>query len=216
MCTVLSIPENMQENQRIIRNFKNHIMENSKKVAKTIRMTAEVNDKFETAFEESNFDSKGEFIESLIDKGNNDEPTVEIEEIEIEVEKKLNPNQLLITLTPPQMFALHEHVTRTPDFAQNQNLLIGKLEKKPWWASSEIYCPALRDLWVRNIELTEKMDESEKEEAIKHNMSAFMLNMFFSHLVNGDIPNANVCAEDIKAFVLDQSKIENPVENENV
>ena len=102
-------------------------MEKSKKVAKTIRMTAEVNDKLETAFEESNFDSKGEFIESLIDQANNDEPTVEIEEVEIEVEveKKLEPNQLLISLTPAQMFALRGHVSE-PEFAAKQNRLVDK------------------------------------------------------------------------------------------
>lgn len=180
-------------------------MSNSKKFAKTIRMTTEVDQKFETAFQESNFDSKGEFIEYLIDKALNDEPTVEIEEVKVEVEKKLEPNQLLFTLTPAQMFALREYVTRSPEFVLNQNKIIDKLAVKPWWASSDLYIAELQELWVRNIEPSEKMEESEKEVVVKHNMCAYILNMFLFHIVEGNISDADVSAEDIRAFIQEQA-----------
>ncbi|MCY1721866.1 hypothetical protein OU798_16040 [Prolixibacteraceae bacterium Z1-6] len=192
-------------------------MSNSKKVVKTIRMTAEFNDKFETAFEESNFDSKGEYLESLFDKANDDEPTVEIEEVEkvIEVEKKLKSNQLLITLTPAQQFVLREHVTRSPDFAQEQNRVIEKLANKPWWASNDVYKPEFQELWIRNIELDENMEESERQDAIKHNMSAFIINMFLVRLISNDLDESEVRVEDIETFILEQSEISKSVEDEN-
>jgi len=183
-------------------------MTDQKKVVKTIRMTAEVNDQFETAFEESNFDSKGEYLEYLLNKVNNDEPTVEVEEVEIEVEKKLEANQLLITLTPAQQFILREHVTRSPDFAQEQNRVIDKLANKPWWASNDAYKPEFQALWVRNIELTEKMEETEKEEAIKHNMSAFILNMFLVRLISGDLDESEVSVDDIETFIQEQNLVD--------
>lgn len=190
-------------------------MANEKKVVKTIRMTAEVDEKFEAAFEESNFDSKGEYLESLVDQANNDEPTVEVEEVEIEVEKKLEPNQLLLSLTPAQQFILREHVTRDPRFAQEQNRMIDKLSNKPWYATSDIYKPEFQELWVRNIELNEKMEESEKEEAIKHNMGAFILNMFLLQLINYDFQETEVKIKDIEAFIEEQSFNSNPEEDEN-
>ncbi|WP_343334195.1 hypothetical protein [Draconibacterium aestuarii] len=180
-------------------------------------MTAEFNDKFETAFEESNFDSKGEYLESLFDKANDDEPTVEIEEVEkvIEVEKKLKSNQLLITLTPAQQFVLREHVTRSPDFAQEQNRVIEKLANKPWWASNDVYKPEFQELWIRNIELDENMEESERQDAIKHNMSAFIINMFLVRLISNDLDESEVRVEDIETFILEQSEISKSVEDEN-
>jgi hypothetical protein len=184
-------------------------MNNSKKVLKSMRMTAEFNDKFEAAFEESNFDSKGEYFESIFDKANKDEPTVEIEEVE--VEKKLEPNQLLISLTPAQHFILREHVTRDPNFAQEQNRVIDKLANKPWWGSNDAYKPEFQELWVRSIELAEEMEETEKKEAIKHNMSAFILNMFLIRLVSYDLQETKVSTEDIETFIHEQtetSKIE--------
>ena len=190
-------------------------MSNEKKVVKTIRMTAEVNEKFETAFEESNFDSKGEYLESLVDQANNDEPTIEVEEVEIEVEKKLEPNQLLIALTPAQQFILREHVTRNPEFAQEQNRIIEKLADKPWYATSDIYKPEFQELWVRNIELNDKMEETEKEEAIKHNMAAFILNMFLLQLINYDFQETEVKIKDIETFILEQSSNSKPEEDEN-
>lgn len=186
-----------------------------KKVVKTIRMTAEVNEKFETAFEESNFDSKGEYLESLVDQANNDEPTVEVEEVEIEVEKKLEPNQLLLSLTPAQQFILREHVTRNPEFAKEQNRMIDKLSNKPWYATSDIYKPEFQELWVRNIELNENMEESEKEDAIKHNMAAFILNMFLLQLINYDFQETEVKIRDIEAFIEEQSSNSNPEEDED-
>ncbi|MBN2635252.1 MAG: hypothetical protein JXR61_03210 [Prolixibacteraceae bacterium] len=190
-------------------------MANEKKVVKTIRMTAEVDEKFEAAFEESNFDSKGEYLESLVDQANNDEPTVEIEEVEIEVEKKLEPNQLLLSLTPAQQFILREHVTRDPRFAQEQNRMIDKLSNKPWYATSDIYKPEFQELWVRNIELNEEMEEGEKEEAIKHNMGAFILNMFLLQLINYDFQETEVKIKDIEAFIEEQSSNSNLEEDED-
>ncbi|NQU53006.1 MAG: hypothetical protein HQ522_10765 [Bacteroidetes bacterium] len=189
-------------------------MPNSKKVVKTIRMTAETNEKFETAFEESNVDSKGEFIDSLIDQALNDEPTIEVEEIEIEVEKKLEPNQILISLTPAQMFALHGHVSEQ-EFAEKQNRIINKLSNKPWYASSDIYKPEFQQLWTPSIELKEQMDETERGKAIKNNMGAFLANMFLTNLIDSNIPESAVSIEDIETFILEQSELENTKEDEN-
>lgn len=192
-------------------------MENSqKKVAKTIRMTKEVEEKFENAFKESNTDSKGEYLDSILDIVLNDEPTVEIEEVEIEVEKRLEPNQILITLTQAQMFVLREHVTRSQEFATEQNRIIDKLKNKPWYASSDLYKPEFQELWVRNIELSEKMDEAEKENAIKYNMSAFLLNLFLTNIIEGNISNTEVSVDDIELFIQNQDETSKIEENEPV
>jgi hypothetical protein len=199
----------------MITNFNFFNMNKQKKVPVTTRMREDRREKLEKAFEESNFDTKDEYIEWLIDYVHNYEPEIKIKEVEVEVEKKLEPNQILITLNPVQMFILREHVSRAPDFAVKQNKIIDKLKNKPWYASSDLYNPNFQELWVRNIELTEEMTEIEKEEVIKHNMSAFLLNVFLTNLIDGNIYNSDVNVDDIELFIQNQIETSKPDEDEH-
>ncbi|MDB4582944.1 hypothetical protein N9164_07325 [Draconibacterium sp.] len=177
-------------------------MSNFKKMVKTIRMSPTTNEKFETAFENSNADSKGEYLDSILEQVLNYKPTTEIQEVEVEVEKKLESNQILVSLTPAQMFALKEHISAVPDYAEKQNEIIDLLsEGKPLFSFSKLYEPEFQELWVRNIVLTEEMSEAEMEAAIKHNISAYLLNMFFTNLIDENIPDLHVDTSDIKAFI---------------
>jgi hypothetical protein len=180
-------------------------MSNFKKMVKTIRMSPHTNEKFEAAFENSNADSKGEYLDSILDQVLNYKPTTEVKEVEIRVEKELESNQILVSLTPAQMFALKEHILAVPDYAEKQNEIIDMLsEGQPLFSFSKLYEPEFQELWVRNKVFTEEMSEVEKEAAIKHNISAYLLNMFFTNLIDGNIPDLHVDANDIKAFVQKQ------------
>ncbi len=176
-------------------------MEKIKFKSKTIKGAIETIDWFDKSCEASGANSQGEFLLKLLEKWNQDDPSPKVETKTVTIEKKLESNEILFKLSPEQLFAIRGNVL-TPEFAQKQNNIIDSLKRNPpFLYFGNLYDPIFRKLWVRNIVLTKEMNETEKEAAIKHNMIAFLVNMFIMHAIDGNLSNSNISAESIKNFI---------------
>jgi hypothetical protein len=176
-----------------------------------IRMSQETIEYFNSTFDASGANSKGEFIIKLLENYNSapQEPEVKT----ITVEKELQQNQLLIELHPAQLFALRQHVLSYPDFAEKQNEIIDSMKgDRPYMYFGNLFEPEFQKLWVRNIPITKTMTEDEKENAIRHNMSAFLINMFLMHAIERNLEKSKVNAEMLKTFI---RKLAAPVPENN-
>ncbi len=168
----------------------------------TVRIAAESKDWFRESFEASGANSQGEFITQLLEKWNAAEPPSNPEIKTVTVEKELQPNEIIVSLTPAQMFALRGTVLTFPDFAERQNEIIDSLNgSKPFLYFGNLYDPEFKKLWIRNIVITKTMSEPEKENVIKYNMGAFLINMFLMHIIEGNISETNINASNLKAFI---------------
>ncbi len=170
----------------------------------------ETNEAIKASFEASEANSMDEFLDNLLQNFNKPEKVIEpIEEPE-NVQTLIEPNEILLSLSPAQMYALHETVS-TEGFAETQNEIIDSLnykkpENKYYGQISE---PVFELLWIRNIVLTDGMTQEQKEAAIRHNMAAFIVNMFFSKLLQGKLPEiTNVTAQSLKTFIQEQTESE--------
>ncbi|SHF53326.1 hypothetical protein SAMN05444274_10695 [Mariniphaga anaerophila] len=166
----------------------------------SIRMAQDAIEYLNSSFDESGANSKGEFIVQLLDKYNSAPSEPEVKTVTIE--KPLQANELLIKLTPAQMFAIKGHILSTPDFAEKQNSIIDKLKgNAPLMYFGHLFDPELQKLWVRNIPIRKTMSEEEKETVVRHNMAAFLTNMFLSHLIEGNLGDSKINAKILKAFI---------------
>lgn len=205
-------------------------MANLVQVNTNIRMSQDTKDFFDALFNESGANSKGEFVAILLDRFENppkSKPTEKIVEVEkpvevvktveveklVEVEKQLQANQLLLTLSDPELFALRETVLSFSDFAERQNKMIDSLspENKPFIGRRVMYSPEIFALWVRNQPISEKMNEAEIDETSRFNMGAFLRNMFLLALVDDRISESLVTPEILREYI--KTKVE-PVEEE--
>lgn len=184
-------------------------MENEKPVTLSAKVDPGTMQDFENAFRDSGAKTKNDFIKSLLENRNNPgEETQTKTEIKIqEIEKKLDINEILFSLNPIQFFALREHVLSSDDFAEKQNSIINRLNTgdKPFFYSGNLFEPAFQKLWVKNQIITGSMAEEQKEAAIKHNMCAFILNMYFTKLIEGEVENSSVTPDNLKAFISEQN-----------
>lgn len=162
----------------------------------SLRIAQETKDQFDFLFEESGSNSKGEFLATLLTRYENPprpkaiEKIVEVEKpVEVvktvEVEKSIGDDQLLLTLSDPEFFALRETVLSSTDFAEKQNEIIDSLspENKPLFGGRITHSPELYSLWVRNRPISKKMSEAAVNEAVRFNMGAFLRNAFLSSLI---------------------------------
>ena len=110
--------------------------------------------------------------------------------------------QCAVLLSSAQMFALRNTILSTLDFAKEQNLVIDKLSRgdRPFMYFDSLFEPEFQSLWIRNKLVTNQMSE-EKEAVLKFNMSAFLLNMFFTNLIEGRISETLLTVETLKAFI---------------
>ena len=169
--------------------------------SKTISGATETINWFDESFESSGANSQGEFLQRLLENWNQDEPAPKVETQTVTIEKELEQNQLLFNLSPAQAFAIRGNVS-SPGFAQKQNSLIDSLKGgSPFMYFGNLYDPAFQKLWVKNIVITKEMSEPEKEGAIKCNMSAFLVNMYLMHAIEGDVSASNINAASIKEFI---------------
>lgn len=161
-----------------------------------------------STFEASESNTMEEFLDNLIQKFNKPEKVIEpIEETE-SVKARIEPNEILLSLTPAQLYALRETVL-TEGFAETQNEIIDSLNyKKPGnYYYGQISEADFELLWVRNIVFTDSTTPEEKETAIRHNMAAFIVNMFFSQLLRGKLSEVtNVTTKSLKAFIREHSE----------
>lgn len=170
----------------------------------TVRTSAETKDWFKNSFEVSSSNSQGEFLEKLLERWNNEAPAPEPEIVTVNIERDrdLQQDEILLCLKPAQLFALRETVL-TPGFAEKQNTIIESLKgDRPWMNFSRLYEPEFLNLWTRNIVMTKTMTEAEKENAVRHNITAFLVNMFLVHIIEGNISPSMVNADNLKAFII--------------
>lgn len=183
------------------------------RITKTFKASQETIDEWNLFYENSLANSQGEFAQLLLDKWNSEDPAPKTE-IQT-VEKQLEPNQVIINLTPAQLFAIRSNVTSSPHFAEKQNKIIDSLNGgRPFLYFGNLYDPEFKNLWVRNIPVTKEMTEEQKENAIRHNMAAFLVNMFLMHAIEGNLSVSNINAERIKAFIKENTKKQQ--ENEQI
>ena len=117
-------------------------------------------------------------------------------------EDPLRPDEIVLSLTPAQLHAIRETVSRE-GFAEEQNEILDDLkpDNTPFFYFGNLYESEFQMLWVRNIVLDEGMTQEQKETAIRHNMTAYLTNMFLMHLIEGKISKTSVNAEALKTFI---------------
>lgn len=182
-------------------------MANSTLATVTIRTNKETKEFFNSLFEGSGANSHGEFFQRMCEQMNTPEKTIEPEIRHVTVEKQLQANEILVNLTPAQMYAIRETVLSSDNFAQEQNEIIESLKagNKPFMYFGSLFEPEFQLLWVRNIVLTKVMTPEQKENAIRHNMSAFLVNKFLLSLIEGKISCTRVTAEILKKHIQDST-----------
>ncbi len=169
-------------------------MANSVQVNTSIRMSQDTKDFFDSLFNESGANSKGEFMAILLDRFENppkSKPTEKIIEVEklVEVEKDLEANQLLLTLSDAELFALRETVLSFSDFAERQNKIIDSFapEHDSFFAERHLHSPEIHQLWRRFEPISETMTDEEREIVIKSNIPSCLFNAFLGHVLNPDL-----------------------------
>lgn len=187
----------------------------TKQVTNAFRTSLEDKHYIDQDFEASGASSRGEYYVGLVNFKNAQPEapaTIEVERI-VEVARKHDTNEISLILSPAQMFALRNTVLSTSDFAQEQNRVIDNLStgKRPFMYFGSLFEPEFQSLWIRNKVVTDKTPAEEKEAAIKFNMSAFLLNMFFTNLIEGRISESLVTAETLQSFIKRQAVITKPI-----
>lgn len=177
----------------------------------TIRTSAETKDWFKTSFEASNANSQGDFLQKLLERYNEDEPKPEPIIQTVTVNQELKPNELLLSLTPAQLFALRGTVMSFPNYAERQNEIIDSLKgKRPFLYSGNLFDPEFRNILVRNIPITKTMTEPERENAIRHNMTAFLINTFLVNIIEENIKETLVTADKLRSYIVSTTPKPNP------
>lgn len=134
-------------------------------------------------------------------------PEPEVIEVEklVEVERKMENNEILLKLHPGQMFILKEIILSKSDFAEKENEMIDKIiqGKKPFLYFGNLFNPEFIPLWQKSRPLSNEMNENEMAEAIKANIASFVLNIFTSMFINGQIDYSGINSENLSAFMKD-------------
>ena len=132
---------------------------------------------------------------------NENSPGCNVSDVGTDIE--LNDNEILLNLTPAQMFAIRETTLVDPNFAEIQNEIIDSLvpENKPFLYFGNLFEPEFQLLWVKNIPLTDDMTPEQREPAIRNNMAAFLLNMFLINFVEEKIDDSKATASSLKSFI---------------
>jgi hypothetical protein len=157
---------------------------------KLLGLSQEETNEFLTLFQSSGISSISEFLKSLFEKWVTPEKVIEpepepvlLQEPKI-IQPQLQDNEILLSLTPAQLYALRETVL-SKRFAESQNEIIDEKYKNEFYSGKLCYSE-FKSLCIRNIVLTDEMPDEEKETAIHHNMAALPVNLFnvypqFSH-----------------------------------
>lgn len=180
-----------------------------------VRVNEETKELFSELFAASGANSQGEFLHQLLLESMTPKPIPEkeIEYKEVKIERVLNPNELILSLSQAQLFALSSLILGSPNFAEHQNELIDRLKGgKPWFSGSNLYEPEFKNLWVKNVLISKTMTPEQREKAIKHNMSAYLINMFLVFLIEEQIESPGINVEKLKTFIRSQAAPAKPVE----
>lgn len=178
----------------------------------TIRTNTETRDFFKVLFEGSGANSQGEFFQQMCERMNTPEERIEPKIETVTVEKPVLANEILLSLTSAQLYALRQTILSSDTFAQDQNEIIDELkpENRPLFYSGVAFSPEIQSLWIRNIVLSKTMTQEQREAAIKHNMGAFLVNRFLIGIIEGKISCTNVTGGSMKAFIKKQIEESKP------
>lgn len=174
----------------------------------TIRSSVETQEFFKGLYEASGCNSQGEFLQKLCEKWNSPDETIEPVIRTVTVEKELLQSEIIMNLTAAQEYALRQTVLSSPDFAEQQNKIIDSLTagERPFLYFGNLFLPEFKSIWVKSIPLTKTMFPADREKAVKHNMSAFLINMFLTHIIEGRISATHVNADSLSEFIRSQAK----------
>ena len=152
-------------------------------------------------FELSGSSSKGEFIRRMCEKWNSDDPQPVVKTEFID--RQLQQNEILLSLNPAHLFALRGIVTSFPNFAERQNEIIDSVKgKRPFFYSGNLFDPEFQNIFVRNIPIKKEMSEADREAAIKHNMTAFLINCFLVNFIEDKIKETALSVDSLKQFII--------------
>lgn len=185
-------------------------------VTVTIRVNPETKEFFDSLVQGSGANSNGEYFQRMCETMNMPEQHIEPEirtvTIERPIEKQLQPNEILLSLNPQQMFAIRQTVLSSSNFAQEQNEIIDSLKtgSKPFLYMGSLFDPELQSLWMRNIVILKTMSPEQIEAAIRHNMSAFLINKYLYSLIEGKLSCSQVTAQTLKSFIRKQIEDSKP------
>ena len=182
----------------------------------SIRMNAETKLYFNQTFENSGASSLVEFIGMLLEKFNADTEPQTIEKV-VEIERRHEENELSVKLTHAQYWALRNTVLSTNDFAESQNSVIDNLAmgNRPFLYFGNLFDQEFQSLWIRSRPFSDKTTPGEALESIKFNMSAFLVNMFFTNLIENRISETLVTGETLKRYLKEQKKLMKPKAQDN-
>lgn len=174
---------------------------------KTLKMSQEDIEWWNDTFSVSNANSQGDFAHKLLERYNTEEQTApEPEVITVFADKELQENEIILSLTPAQLYALRGTVTSFPDYAERQNEIIDSLKgNAPFLYSGHLFDPEFKNIFVRNIPIKKDMPEADKQNAIKHNMTAFLINAFLVNFIDGKIKETRFTVHNLKAFIASQA-----------
>lgn len=177
----------------------------SKKIigSKTIRMSADAIEYFDSSYATSGANSQGEFMVMLLDKWNAQEPIEQPQIQTVSIERELQPNEIILNLSPVQLFAIRQTILSVPNFAERQNEIIDILKAgdRPFMYFGDLFDSEFQSLWIKNIVLTNTMSEEQIENAIRFNISAYLVNMFLMQLIEGNITGTKMNANYLKSYV---------------
>jgi hypothetical protein len=167
----------------------------------TIRMSDQDIELMNELFELSGASSKGEFIRRMCEKWNADEPE-QLVKTEF-IDRQLQTNEILLNLSPAHLFALRGTVTSFANFAERQNEIIDSLKgNKPWMYSGNLFDAEFQNLFIRNIPIKKETTEADREAAIKHNMTAFLINAFLVNFLDGKIKETGLTVNALREFIV--------------
>lgn len=182
----------------------------------TVRVSSEIKENFESAFEESGFSSKGDFLnkllsayyESLEPQKPSDPAAPAVKQevvekiVEVEKERSLQENEILLSLNPAQLFVLRENFMRNPSLAAGWNSEIEKFKsgKAPFLYFGNLCNAEYGCIWNEFVD----MQSPEDQEALKRNMAAELLNYYMVQIVEGNIPHSVITPRILKDFIRDQ------------
>jgi hypothetical protein len=176
-------------------------MTKSNSIPYTIRISRQDAEFLNELFELSGASSKGEFFRRLGEKWNADEPEP-IVKTEF-IDRQLQTNEILLNLSPAHLFALRGTVTSFANFAERQNEIIDSLKgNKPFMYSGSLFDPEFQNMFIRNIPIKKETTEADREAAIKHNLTAFLINAFLVNFLDGRIRESALTVNNLREFII--------------
>ena len=137
----------------------------------------------------------------MCERWNSDEPQPVVKTEFIE--RQLQQSEILLSLQPAHLYALRGTVTSFANFAECQNEIIDFLKgDRPFKYSGNLFDPEFQKLVIKNTPTKNETSEADKEAAIKHNMSAFLINAFLVNFLEGKIKETGLSVNNLREFIV--------------